>query len=155
MQPPLTFESRAQTLCDDLLHLRAEAFSTQLAENVAYSYKFGLISLTGKIEQSTKGNTKGKPRVLSRLAIDICHIAESVIVNKMSCHSLEYPKNSAMIEFITRETLAKRNTNRFYQYLGHFIITFSDEAAGPVKVTRIELEYTGEEFEKLASLEIY
>jgi hypothetical protein len=71
----------------------------------------------------------------------------------MSCHSLEYPKNSAMIEFITRETLAKRGTNRFYQYSGHFIITFSDDAAEPVKVTRIELEYTGEEFEKLFPIE--
>lgn len=153
MQPPLTLESRAQTLCDDLLHFRAEAFSAQLAENVAYSYKFGLISLTGKIEQSTKGNTKGKLRVLSRLAIDICHIAESVIVNKMNSHPLESPKNSAMIEFITRETLAKRSTNRFYEYSGHCIITFSDEAAEPVKVTRIELEYTGEEFEKLFPIE--
>lgn len=149
MQPPLKLESRAQALSDDFFHLNNEAFSAHLAENVEFSFKVGLIHLNRSI-QSDQGHSKGKSLALDRIAQHAFDIASSVIVKKLICYPIENQTHSEMIEFLTRETEEKRGMNRFYEYSGHFMVTFFDDAAGPVKVIRIELNYTGEEYEKLA-----
>jgi hypothetical protein len=144
MQPPLPLESRSQALSDDLFHLRKDAVYAQLAENIVFSYKVSIINLDGST-QSHKGESKGKDRVLDRFAQHIFDIATSVIVEKLVCQTIENPKNSELVEFQTRETKSKPEKNQLHHYSGHFMVTFSDEAAGPVKIIRIELNYTGVE----------
>lgn len=150
MQPTNPYVIRATKLSYAIFALKQEPFNKALAEDVLFNCKAILIPLEGPSTEQ-KVSIAGKEKVQAVFAERIFNITTKVLLEDVSCKG--QGRDQTRTDFTSFETKMEGNKKVDYLYKGHFVLTFTNGAAGEVKVARLDLENERVELEQPAPVQ--